>query len=162
MSSVSTTLAPPAVPPRAPKWDEAAWRVRRRRHHATIFLLSAAVLVAARILDLRGETDVFLPLIDVKLPGLCYWNQWLHVPCPGCGLTRSMIRLAAGDVAGAWHFNPAGLLCGAVLAFQVPYRAVQWRRLGSGRPEWRGGSGVLYLWLFIFALFAQWGWRLLF
>ena len=41
-------------------------------------------------------------------PSLCPFRAWSGLPCPGCGLTRSVVALAQGDLAGSLHFHPLG------------------------------------------------------
>ena len=31
----------------------------------------------------------------------CVWRYFLHIPCPGCGMTRASIMLLKGDFSGA-------------------------------------------------------------
>ena len=78
------------------------------------------------------------------------------IDCPGCGLTRSFIRLVRGDVLGAWSFNPAGTLVFAVVVFQVPYRSWQIWRLAKGFPPRPWYQGAHFLWVVVIGLFAQW------
>lgn len=48
---------------------------------------------------------------------LCLFEIWTGRPCPGCGMTRSMLRLSQGDVAGSLRMHPLGvLLAGFFLA----------------------------------------------
>ncbi len=46
----------------------------------------------------------------------CWLRALSGLPCPGCGLTRSVCHLARGDAAQALWFHPFGLL---VLPFSV-------------------------------------------
>jgi hypothetical protein len=62
-------------------------------------------------------------------------RQLTGIPCPGCGLTRSLISIAHGRLGDAWRFNPAGLLFFAVVAYQIPYRLWQIWRIRQGKPE---------------------------
>lgn len=39
---------------------------------------------------------------------LCWFKAVTHLPCPGCGLTRSITSLSHGDLAGALHYHPFG------------------------------------------------------
>ncbi len=41
---------------------------------------------------------------------MCAFREGLGLPCPGCGLTRSFIRLAHGRVVESIWFHPLGLL----------------------------------------------------
>jgi hypothetical protein len=55
----------------------------------------------------------------VPLSGLpfmrCALREYTGWPCPGCGLTRVAVRVAHGDLAGAFAANPLGTL--AALGF---------------------------------------------
>lgn len=43
----------------------------------------------------------------------CVFLHLLHIPCPGCGMTRALICLLRLDFSGAWRYNP--------LIFAMPY-----------------------------------------
>ena len=60
------------------------------------------------------------------------------MPCPGCGITTSLLALARGDVQASWSANPAGLGVAALLAGQAVVAAVAMRRgaPGSGGLPW--------------------------
>lgn len=117
----------PPVRPLPPAGEEYSWR-----YHATLLGLSLAVLAASCALTVLDEETVGIPTLGWRMPGTCLSRYWFAAPCPGCGLTRSFIALAHGEVAQAWHFNPAGLFLFALVALQVPFRAVQCWRLARG------------------------------
>lgn len=50
---------------------------------------------------------------------LCVFKNITGLPCPSCGITRSVLCLAHGDVAQALLINPLGLLA-AVLLVVIP------------------------------------------
>lgn len=108
--------------------------------HASLWLASLAVLVAASLLQVRSAQTVVIPVINRPLPELCYWRVMLGINCPGCGLTRCFISAAHGDVAAAWQFNPLGVFLFAGVVFQVPYQLWQLWRLTTGRREFRSIS----------------------
>lgn len=84
--------------------------------------------------------SVALPLPQngtiLGLPSLCPFHNLSGVPCPGCGLTRSFVCLAHGQIAAAFEFHPlgpllfAGAIAGVFSAFWTPpnlsYRAQKW------------------------------------
>ena len=37
---------------------------------------------------------------------LCYFKTTFGIPCPGCGLTRSLVSLFSGDIYSAFYFHP--------------------------------------------------------
>jgi len=52
-----------------------------------------------------------------RLPiALCYMKVLTRLPCPTCGSTRSLGRLFAFDVAGAFAMNPLTALAALLLA----------------------------------------------
>jgi hypothetical protein len=51
-----------------------------------------------------------------SLGGLCWFRSIFEIDCPFCGMTRSFVALAHGDVASAFGFHPAGPLLFAALA----------------------------------------------
>lgn len=92
------------------------------------------MMMRGRALDLAGAALVvaqlaasawLVPAGDrVALPGggelggLCWFRAAFHIDCPFCGMTRSFVSLAHGDVAAALRFHPAGpLLFVAMLVF---------------------------------------------
>lgn len=47
--------------------------------------------------------------------GGCLFRQLLHIPCPACGSTRSVLALLHGDWQAAFHLNPNGILLALLL-----------------------------------------------
>jgi len=63
---------------------------------------------------------VLIPLVRyVPMPAFCIFKHFTAVPCPGCGLTRSLDSLLHGEIELAWQFNPCGYLVLLALASQV-------------------------------------------
>jgi hypothetical protein len=48
---------------------------------------------------------------------VCLVRHFVHIPCPSCGSTRSVLSLMRGDLAGALYWNPFGLLIFCILVF---------------------------------------------
>lgn len=63
-------------------------------------MLALSVGTAARLID---------PAWLAGVPVLCPFRRLTGVPCPGCGLTRAVVALAHGDVAGAVALHPLAL-----------------------------------------------------
>ncbi len=66
---------------------------------------------------------VVLPSTWLSLPthlgSGCLLTALCGVPCPGCGVTRSLIAIAHGDLAHGWMANPVGPVVAAALLVQV-------------------------------------------
>jgi hypothetical protein len=92
--------------------------------------LAAIQLAAAAWLAPAGD-HVALP-DGSPLRGLCLLHEALAIECPLCGMTRSFVSLAHGDLGAALRFHPAGpLLFVAMVVFVAAALAVALRR---GRP----------------------------
>ena len=120
-----------------------------RRYHLWMLLVSAAVLLAAFLLRVRSDQRVELVILpNLPLPELCQSRIVFGVDCPGCGLTRSFVYLAAGEIEASLAVNPVGWLFAAVVMLQIPYRL--WAVCtDDGRP-----LGRRIPWVFIWVPFA--------
>ena len=73
-----------------------------------------AALAVVRVAASAGESAVFLA--GRRLEWMCVFKELFGVPCPGCGLTRSLVHALGGDFRRAFDLNPGGplLLLGLV------------------------------------------------
>lgn len=129
-----------------------------------IIMLSVALLVTTLsfVLNTDGPTDVVIPWLNMALPSTCSMQNMVGIDCPGCGLTRSFISLAHGNLDASLAFNPAGILVFGVVLFQIPYRIAQMWRLHRGLPAWNLNFPSLWVWGVIgIALMTQWIWKLM-
>ncbi|WP_312870552.1 DUF2752 domain-containing protein [Gordonia asplenii] len=67
-----------------------------------------AAAVAAGGVAVYGIALAWSPAAVVSGPGFCPFREMTGWPCPACGLTRSFVMLAHGDVARAFSFNLFG------------------------------------------------------
>ncbi|WP_184192904.1 DUF2752 domain-containing protein [Armatimonas rosea] len=79
--------------------------------HPAPFLLLALFLVPTPGLDNKSL---------LGLPPLCPTKALFHLPCPGCGMSRSLVCCAHGELVRAFWLHPLGpvffgLLIGAVV-----------------------------------------------
>jgi hypothetical protein len=128
---------------------------RPDRYHWVMLALSLAVIVLACLLSVRGDQRVeFGVLHGWPIPELCQSKALFGIDCPGCGLTRSFIYLAHGDVAASYQRHRLGWLLAIVVLLQIPYRV--WAiRSGSAAPlgtrlPWVG------MWIVVLLLMANW------
>jgi hypothetical protein len=102
---------------------------------ARLFDLGLAALAAAQL----GASAWLVPVGDRvalrggdSLGGLCWFRAVFDIDCPFCGMTRSFVALAHGDLASAFRFHPAGPLLFA--AMLVGFVAIMMVSLRRGRP----------------------------
>jgi hypothetical protein len=73
-------------------------------HTALSILTERPVQVFSAIAILAG---IFLPVEGLGIPS-CSFHTTTGLPCPGCGLTRSVTAIFHGEWALAWRYNPFG------------------------------------------------------
>lgn len=98
---------------------EAARAFRRDWDNYKVGLLLAAAVVA--LASLLGH-------------GVCPSRELLGLPCPGCGLTRSILLLAQGRFRESWQLQPFGYAWLALAAVFAAQRYV----LQSRQRLWKG------------------------
>lgn len=76
-------------------------RVDGRRNALAVAGVGVAALVAAAALS---------PAAIANGPELCPFARMTGLPCPACGLTRSWVALAHGDLAASFTVNAFGPL----------------------------------------------------
>ena len=100
------------------------------RHRSVAMSLYVALQCLAAMALLLSF--LFSPEAVPRLWG-CPFERILHLPCPGCGMTRAFCAISHGDLVGAWVLNPFAYVFygGAVVAIVWPF--VLWRRPGWER-----------------------------
>jgi Protein of unknown function (DUF2752) len=97
--------------------------------HWQILAVACGVWLLAFLLhEVEGGRIALRGLPHLPLPQTCASRALLGLRCPGCGLTRSIIHLAEGDVHASWQNHRLGGLLALALALQIPYRlyALRW------------------------------------
>jgi hypothetical protein len=113
-------------------------------------------------------------------PMLSPFRLTTGLPDPGCGMTRSLVALAHGDLVGSLYFHPLGIAVAAPLATLVlidvnPWRArlaaahsrlaplrsswalLEWLMLGPA--PWVGIAAFVVVWLVRLPLFLAGLWE---
>jgi hypothetical protein len=84
--------------------------VEDRQYHIALFV--SALLV------------VPLLLLAMHIPHYCLIRKILGIPCPGCGVSHSILAILRLDPVRAWAENPAGIGVALVLSFQLLARPI--------------------------------------
>jgi hypothetical protein len=132
------------------------WRVAERRgHHWWMLGISTVIVICAFAFETDAGGRVGPTwLSGVTLPELCGSRVLFRIECPGCGLTRSFIALAHGDLAASLAYHRVGWLLALAVLLQFPYRALALRdlRMGIVERNWPTWCG----WALIVALVGNW------
>jgi len=147
-----TARSAAAAAPPAERGD-ARPRVRRdlwgfRPDQQWVYAAFAAVLL--------GSMFVPRELVE-EGPVICTFRRLLDLPCPGCGMTRSLVASGHGAWSAAADFHAFGVALWASLWIALVGRGLQrwrgWRVTVFPRGIWRSPAGRLFL--------AAWmGWAL--
>ncbi len=70
-----------------------------------------------------------------SLPPLCVFRLVTDVPCPTCGVTRSVVACVHGDLDEACAHHAFGLVVVFFALFQIPYRIALLAFAGARRWE---------------------------
>jgi hypothetical protein len=105
-----------------------------------------------------GATLCLLPV------QLCLSAALLHIPCPGCGMTRATLALLRGDWSAALAFHPLSVLVAplaAVLAIEHAARYIRSGRVFAPSAPWRdlllAGLAASLLAVWILRFFGSFG-----
>ena len=56
------------------------------------------------------------------LPHVCLFRKFFGIPCPGCGITRSLIDISRFDLPSSWQSNPVGIFIALFVFIQIVMR----------------------------------------
>ena len=117
-----------AGPKRRPAWENAPARGLPAK--TVVGALIAVDLWLGRSLVTGGENGV--ALAGRRVDWECAFRRQTGLPCPTCGITRSVVLALHGQWSRAWHMSPGGVaLIGGLVAAAVAL-------LGLGVIEWMG------------------------
>ncbi len=85
--------------------------------HANVLITSILIIF---LLLLLNNHHVYLS----SIPHFCLFQKILNIPCPGCGVTRSLLSMSNWNLSLAWQFNPAGVFLLFYIIAQVPLRII--------------------------------------
>ena len=109
------------------RWLDATTRAPGFGDRSVLAIAVAVVILSVVLRPGAGAVSLF----GWEVPILCTFRRVTGVPCPGCGLTRSFVFLAHGQVLDAFRANLLGPLAFGVTVAQVPYRLRRLRRLSA-------------------------------
>jgi hypothetical protein len=101
--------------------------------------------LAARLLLFADESRVYL--LGRPLNWTCAFKSRLGLPCPTCGMTRSVILTLHGEIGRAWEMAPGGpvavlglLVLAAALLVLALFEACDSKASASVKPWIRQGT----------------------
>jgi hypothetical protein len=127
-----------------PRWILAKLRITERSQNHFAILISTLLIL------------LLVPLVP-HVPHFCLMKKLLGIPCPGCGISHSLMAAFRLDMATAWFANPAGIGVALLFAFQIIARPFaiavpQAARAVSSISRYGSNCSVILL-------FAVWAYR---
>jgi hypothetical protein len=137
-----------------------------RRQNAIAWIIIALVffLGARFLVSNPGSGDVFCITIPYA-PGIpvfsCPFYSMTSLPCPFCGITRSVAFMVRGDLASSFHAHPLGPLLTLVMLLVIPFSfrtliISEDRGVEQSRAARTESASRLVLWIVIGLLIASW------
>ncbi|MFP6586915.1 MAG: DUF2752 domain-containing protein [Pirellulaceae bacterium] len=119
------------------------------KHSPFDILFIRIAQVIALILLVLG---IILPSGGMGIP-LCMFKRMFSLPCPSCGLTRSVASVLHGDFLKSWGYHPLGIFFVAVALLFVVNLTLPRRRAVVVRRFFRKHNDPLEILLIAFATF---------
>ena len=132
------------------------WLTPHRLNALIIGLIALGILVGGRFLLSDPHSNA---PIHLSLPGgneislfACPFRTLTGLPCPICGITRSVLLALRGDISASFRTHPLGLFVVLGAVFGILYGVLAlWT---PALPE--TGNRRLMSWLIIAAIVAAW------
>jgi hypothetical protein len=132
-------------------------RSDRRVAWVGIVLALGALLAAWMVHPVPGDPD-HLTLFGLPFGQACPFRSVTGLPCPSCGMTRSWVWAARGQLTTALRFNAAGVGLLAGILVNAIVRVLQLAGVTLPKHAWSlavaGGIAWLVVWM------VGWGLRL--
>jgi hypothetical protein len=117
-----------------------AWTAKPGFPAFTIGWVTLADALAARCVLRADAEHVFV--LGRPIEWVCALRSQLGLPCPTCGLTRSVVMSLHGDLAEAWRMAPVGpVAVFGMIAFALAMLALAWSQL-AGALQWESQARV--------------------
>jgi hypothetical protein len=129
-----------------PRWILTKLRVSERSQYHLAILISTLVVL------------LLVPIIP-HVPHFCLMKKLSGIPCPGCGISHSVMAAFRLDLRKAWFANPAGIGVALLFSFQIvarPFAIALPRAAGLVSSISRYGSN-----LSVILLLVVWTYRVL-
>jgi len=90
--------------------------------HLVILIICCGIIAAALIITPAKTEISYLKIGSIPLPDTCIFHNLTGLPCPGCGLSRSIVAAAHGEIINSFSHHRLGLLTLAYILLQFVFR----------------------------------------
>jgi hypothetical protein len=107
--------------------------------------ICVTILALAANLEVNPQATEQVALSGWTLPELCQSKRLFQFDCPGCGLTRSFIYMAHGEVPAAFKMHPTGAMLFVAIILAIPFLAINAVWIYRGNRSLIGELGISML-----------------
>jgi len=90
--------------------------------HFIVLFVCLSITAGSLVLKPPTKENPYLMLGRVPIPEVCTFHNLTGLPCPGCGLTRSLVTAAHGRFKASFAFHRLGILTLLLICGQIVYR----------------------------------------
>jgi hypothetical protein len=90
--------------------------------HFIVLFICLSITAGSLVLKPPTNENPYLMLGRLPLPEVCTFHNLTGLPCPGCGLTRSLVAAAHGRFKTSFAFHRLGILTLLFICLQIVYR----------------------------------------
>jgi len=90
--------------------------------HLIAILICLLIIAGSFILKPPTKETPYLRIDSLPLPEICTFHNLTGLPCPGCGLTRSLVAGVHGQWKVSFEYHRLGLVTLFYLLLQIIYR----------------------------------------
>ncbi len=90
--------------------------------HLVILIICCGIIAAALIITPAKTEISYLKIGSIPLPDTCIFHNLTGLPCPGCGLSRSIVAAAHGEIINSFSHHRLGLLTLVYILLQFVFR----------------------------------------
>jgi hypothetical protein len=90
--------------------------------HFVILIICSSIIAAALIITPTKTESSYLKIGSIPLPDTCIFHNLTGLPCPGCGLSRSIVAAAHGKIINSFSHHRLGLLTLVYILLQFIFR----------------------------------------
>ena len=95
-----------------------------KKDQLTFLIFAISIILLSLILKPSNpnQEDDRLSLFGFKTPTICLHKLIYKKPCAGCGLTRSFVCFAHGNIEASLEYHKLGIPLFLLVLFQIPIR----------------------------------------
>lgn len=104
------------------QYPDAMRRSRYLSPHHVVLYVCFVIISGSFLLTPARSAEGPLYLGALPFPHTCVFKNLTGLPCPGCGLSRSMVAIAHGELRQSLYYHRLGLLTFLYVLVQFIYR----------------------------------------